>query len=59
MPNSDKEWRKFKEKYMHLKPNITMEMSTSGKYVASLLRDMGFSIHIADLANFAFIFKGL
>ncbi len=57
MPNSDEEWIKFKEKYMELKPDIAMEMSTSGKYVARLLRDMGFSIHIADPANLALIFK--
>ncbi len=57
MQNSDEEWRKFKEKYMQLEPDIAMEMSTSGKYVARLLRDMGFSIHIADSANLALIFK--
>ncbi len=55
--NSDEEWTKFREKYMELKPDIAMEMSTSGKYVARLLRDMGFSIHIADPANLALIFK--
>ncbi len=57
MQNSDEEWRKFREKYMELKPDIAMDMSTSGKYVARLLRDMGFSIHIADPANLALIFK--
>ncbi len=57
MPNSDEEWTKFREKYMELKPDIAMEMSTSGKYVARLLRDMGFSVHIADPANLALIFK--
>jgi len=55
--NSDDEWRKFREKYIELKPDIAMEMSTSGKYVARLLRDLGFSIHIADPANLALIFK--
>ncbi len=53
MANNDEEWTKFREKYMELKPDIAMEMSTSGKYVARLLRDMGFSIHIADPANLA------
>jgi len=57
MPNSDEEWRKFREKYMELKPEIAMEMFTSGKYVARLLRGMGFSVHIADPANLALIFK--
>ncbi len=42
---------------MQLKPDIAMEMSISGKYVARLLRDMGFSIHIANPANIALIFK--
>jgi len=57
MANNDEEWRKFREKYMELKPDIAMEMSTSGKYIARLLRDMGFSVHIADPANLALIFK--
>jgi len=57
MPNSIEEWTKFREKYIELKPDIAMEMSTSGKYVARLLRDLGFSIHIADPANLALIFK--
>ncbi len=42
---------------MQLKPDIATEMSTSGKYVARLLRDMGFSIHVGDPANLALIFK--
>ncbi len=57
MPNVNEEGTKFKEKYMELKTDIALEMSTSGKYVATLLRDMGFSIHIADPANLALIFK--
>ncbi len=50
MPNSNEEWTKFREKYIELKPEIAMEMSTSGKYVARVLRNIGFSIHIADPA---------
>jgi len=38
MVNSDEKWTKFREKYMELKPDIAMEMSTSGKYIARLLR---------------------
>jgi len=57
MPNNYKEWTKFKEKYLKLKPDIVMEISTSGKYVAGLLKNMGFSIHIADPADLDSIFK--
>ncbi len=55
--NIDEEWNKFREKYLSLKPEIAMEMSSSGKYVGRLLRDMGFSIHIADPVNLALIFN--
>ncbi len=57
MPNNDEEWTKFREKYIQSKPDIAMEISTSGKYIARLLSDMGFSIHIADPENHALIFK--
>jgi len=59
MPNSDEEKRIFREKYIELKTDIAMEMSTFCKYVARLLRNMGFSIHIADPANLVLIFKSL
>ncbi len=57
MPNNYKEWTKFKEKYLKLKPDIALKMSTSGKYVAGLLKNMGFSVHIADPAALDSIFK--
>ncbi len=40
-----------------MKPDIAMEMFASGKYVARLSRDLGFSVHISDPANLALIFK--
>ncbi len=49
MPNSDEEWTKFKDKYIQLKPDIAMEMSTSGKYVARLLRKMGLFVLTKEL----------
>jgi len=57
MKNSDEEWREFKEKYIQLKPDIALEMSTSGKYVARLLRDMGFSVHVTDPASLTLIYN--
>ena len=53
--NSEEAWNKFVERYLSMKPEITMEQSTSGKYVARLLRDKGFSIHLADPVKLALI----
>ncbi len=55
--NMDDEWNKFKGEYLSLKPEIAMERSSSGKYVARLFMDMVFSIHIADPAKFSLIFN--
>ncbi len=57
MKNDDEEWREFMDKYMKLKPDIAVEMSTSGKYAARILRDMGFSVHVADPASLALIYN--
>ena len=46
--NSEESWNKFRKEYLHLRPEIALEVSTSGKYVARMLRDLGFSIHLAD-----------
>ena len=38
------------------KPEIALEVSTSGKYIARKLRDMGFLVHLADPSNLSLIF---
>ena len=55
--NSEESWLEFKKRYIVLKPEIALEVSTSGKYVARLLRDMGFSVHMADPVKLALIFN--
>ena len=55
--NSEESWNKFVERYLSMKPEISLEQSTSGKYVARLLRDKGFSVHIADTAKLALIYN--
>ena len=42
---------------MALNPEIALEISTSGKYVARLLRDMGFSVHLEDVMKLSLIFN--
>ena len=55
--NSEEPWNKFRKEYLHLRPEIALEVSTSGKYVARMLRDLGFSIHLADPVKLALIFN--
>ena len=57
MKNSEESWNKFVGKYLLEMPEIALEASTSGKYVARLLRDAGFSVHMADPKKLALIFK--
>ncbi len=45
--NDVESWNVFRERYISMKPEIALEVSTSGKYVARMLRDMGFSIQRA------------
>ena len=40
-----------------MKPEIALEQSTSGKYVARLLRSRGFSVHLADPVKLALIYN--
>ena len=55
--NSEESWNKFVERYLSTKPEIALEQSTSGKYVARLLRDKGFSVHIAGPVKLALIYN--
>ena len=55
--NDDSAWLEFNNRYISLKPEISLEVSTSGKYVARKLRDMGFSVHMADPSKLPLIFN--
>ncbi|MHB1812556.1 MAG: IS110 family RNA-guided transposase [Thermoplasmataceae archaeon] len=55
--NSEEAWNVFKNRYLQQNPEIAIEVSSSGKYVARLLRDMGFHVHMADPVKLALIFK--
>ncbi len=55
--NSEDYWNEFKNRYIRQKPEIALEVSTSGKYVTGLLRDMGFSVHMADPSKLPVIYK--
>ena len=55
--NTDEEWTKFRDRYLSPNPKIALEISTTGKYIARMLRDMGFDVHIADPVKMAEIYK--
>ncbi|MEM4090027.1 MAG: transposase [Thermoplasmatales archaeon] len=55
--NNKEYWAKFRNRYLSLNPEVTMEMSTKGKYVARRLRDMKFSVHLADPAKMPEIYQ--
>jgi len=57
MKNAEESWNKFVGKYLLEMPEIALEASTSGKYVARILRNAGFSVYIADPKKLALIFK--
>ncbi len=56
MDNSKENWDSFMKKYPK-KSDIVVESSTTGKYVARLLRDNGFNIHLANPKALKIIFK--
>ena len=55
--NDEESWKGFGSRYIELKPEIALEVSTTRKYAARMLRDMGFSVHIADTIRLALIFN--
>ena len=46
----------FRSRYLDLRPEIALEVSTPGKYIARKLRDIGFSVHLADPSKLSLIF---
>ena len=55
--NDESAWIEFRERYLSKNPEISLEVSTSGKYAARKLRDIGFSIHLADPSKLSLIFN--
>ena len=51
MTNNDEKWNEFKIHYIEMNSEIALEVSTTGKYVASKLRDMGFAVHMANTSQ--------
>ena len=56
MANSEDCWNEFRDRYLKQKPEIALEVSTSGKYFTGLLRDVGFSVHMADPSKLTVIY---
>lgn len=57
MGNNTDSWNEFMERYLYLEPEIALEVSTTGKYCTRMLRDMGFSVHMADPVKLSLIFN--
>ena len=55
--NDESSWIDFRERYLSKDPEISLAVSTSGKYVAGKLRAMGFSIHLADPSRISLFFS--
>ena len=55
--NNINELEQFRSRYIDLNPEIALEVSTTGKYIARKLRDMGFHVHLADPFKLSIIFK--
>ena len=57
--NCDESWQDLIHRYHANEVEIALETSTSGKYAARLLRDNGFSVHLADPSKLALIFNSV
>ena len=55
--NNINELEQFRSRYIDLNPEIALEVSTTGKYIAGKLRDMGFHVHLAYPFKLSIIFK--
>jgi transposase len=56
MDNTEENWTAFMKKY-HKDSEIAVETSTAGKYIAHMLRDNGFNLHLANSKELKLIFK--
>lgn len=57
--NCDESWQDLIHRYHAGEVEIALETCTSGKYAARLLRDNGFSVHLADPSKLALIFNSV
>jgi len=57
MSNDDESWESFLSRYSVYGNEIALEISTTGKFIARKLRNMGFSVHIADPVKLDLIFN--
>ena len=55
--NNINELEQFRSRYIDLNPEIALEVSTTGKYIAGKLRDMDFHVHLAYPFKLSIIFK--
>ncbi|EQB71980.1 MAG: transposase, ISliN1 [Ferroplasma sp. Type II] len=57
--NSEGNWINFRDPYLSMENQVGLEISTSGKYVARTLVDMGFSVHVMNPSKFPQIFQSV
>jgi len=57
MDNREESWETFRSRYSTSGNEIALEVSTAGKFIARKLRDLGFSVHLADPSKLALIFN--
>ena len=57
--NSEGNWINFRDRYLSMENQVGLEISTSGKYVARTLMDMGFSVHVMNPSKFPQIFQSV
>ena len=55
--NGESAWTGFRERYICKKPEISLEVPASGKHAARKLRDMCFSVNLADPSKLPLIFN--
>jgi transposase len=57
MDNREESWETFRSRYSTSGNEIALEVSTTGKFIARKLRDLGFLVHLADPSKLALIFN--
>jgi len=57
MDNREESCETFRSRYSTSGNEIALGVSTTGKFIARKLRDLGFSVHLADPSKLALIFN--
>jgi len=58
--NCEKQYRNsFRDRYLSPENSVGLEVSTSGKYAARTLMDMGFNVHVMNPSKFPDIFRSV